>query len=116
MMFPFGQSVLRDRQHRISDPYNPDSSTPGGWDEVDTVEIEGGFVGSSSSAAVASATRTQVISDKSLFCDPSHDVREGDRIRSGSRAYIVDAVPEADVNPFTGWQPVQEIPLKEVLG
>ena len=116
MTFAFGQAVRRHRQKRIVDPYDPSETTPGGWKDPDSITIEGGFIGSSSSAAVASATRTQIISGKSLYCDPSYDVLPGDRIESGPRMYDVDAVPEADVNPFTGWQPVQEIPLKEVLG
>lgn len=116
MEFAFGQSVERDRRKPIIDPYDPDNSTPGTWADVDTITIENAFVASSSSAGVASATRTQAISDKSLYCPPDEDVQFGDRIRSGTRTYDVDAVPEADVNPFTGWQPVQEIPLKEFLG
>jgi hypothetical protein len=113
----FGQTVVRERRKRIPDPYNPDRLVDGPWDDPDTLELPGSFVASSSSSATNTATRTQVITTKSLYCtDPTADVRVGDRIRDGERVYPVDAVPAADTNPFTGWQPVKEIPLKEVLG
>lgn len=115
MMFTEGQTVIRDRRAQITDPYSGQSA-PGSWDAPLVITISGAFVASSSSADVSSATRTQVISAKSLYCEPGADVAVGDRIRASGRTYEVDAVPESDVNPFTGWQPVQEIPLTEVLG
>ena len=115
-MFPFGQQVVRERRKRIPDPYNPDETTDGPWDDPDELEIPGAFVASSSSADVASATRSQVLTAKSLYCEPTADVLVGDRIRAGAAVYQVDAKPEADTNPFTNWQPVQEIPLEEVSG
>ena len=70
------------------------------------------------------ATRSQILTEKSLYLtDPAADVQPGDRIRrggtldentgiwSGGTVLYVNARPEADTSPFTGWQPVVEIPL-----
>lgn len=117
MEFLFGQDVLRDRSPLIEDPYNPGKQIPSGdWDNATTITLEQAFVASSSSKPVASATRTQVLTEKSLFCQPDADVRVGDRIRAGGVDYFVHAKPAADVNPFTGWQPIVEIPLEDVEG
>lgn len=117
MQFPHGELVERDRRPEEADPYNPDRVTPGSWDDATTIELEAAFVASSSSTAVQDATRSQILGSKSLYLtDVDADVQVGDRIRAGGRAYYVNEIPEADVNPFTGWQPVQEIPLDLTLG
>lgn len=117
MEFPFGPTVYRDRRRPIPDPYNPASTVPGSWDgPLDTIAIPGAFVGSSSSVRVTDATRSQILTAKSLYCDPDADVRAGDRIRADGVTYQVDAKPAADTNPFTGWRPPQEIPLKDPTG
>lgn len=116
MDFEFGQDVMRDRRKLITDPYDPSHQIQGGWDDPDTITLPGAFVASSSSAAVPDAARTEIVTYKSLYCDPALDVVDGDRIRSGADTYQVPEVPSADTNPFTGWQPVREIPLKGVKG
>lgn len=116
MDFPFGVDVLRDRRPMRPDPYNPDALVQGSWDEAETVAIAGAFVASSSSTGPADASRTQVLETKSLYCAPDADVQVGDRIRFGGSAFYVNAIPEADVNPFTGWHPVREVPLDRSLG
>lgn len=118
MEFPNGSTVLRDRRKPIKDPYNPDSTVPGKWsDRVDTIELPGAFIASSSSVGTASATRSQILTAKSLYLtDTTADVQAGDRIQDGTAIYEIEAVPTSDRNPFTGWQPVQEIPLKAVAG
>ncbi|TFC30109.1 hypothetical protein E3O55_08480 [Cryobacterium sp. MDB1-18-2] len=115
MGFQFGETVLRDRRRKNVNPYSKEIA-PGDWADVDTIPIEGAFVAASSSIAVSSATRTEILTAKSLYCDPADDVLVGDRIRVGDDSYQVNAKPAADVNPFTGWQPIQEIPLGEASG
>jgi hypothetical protein len=113
----FGQSVLRDRRKSKPDPYDPSHEIPGSWsDPVDTAEIKRSFVASSSSTAVPDASRTQFQVYKSLYCPPDSDVKPGDRIRADGVTYEVNGVPQADTNPFTGWRPTAEIPLKVVMG
>lgn len=117
MQFEHGQTVHRDRRKSIPDPYNPANPKPGPWSDADTIDLADAFVASSSSNASSDAIRSQVLSTKSLYVtDPYVDVQVGDRIRVGSSIFYVNEIPESDVNPFTGWQPVKEIPLDHTLG
>ena len=115
-MFAFGTSVERLRAGLSTDPYSG-QETRSDWDHPEPpLTISEAFVASSSSSPVDGELRQEVLTTKSLYCDPAADVQAGDRIVSGSHTYTVTALPEADTNPFTGWQPVQEIPLEEVIG
>lgn len=117
MRFPHGETVERDRRPLIPDPYDPDGTVLGKWEDAETIEIEDAFVAASSSIAASDATRSQILTSKSLYCtDPDVDVQVGDRIRAGGREYYINELPEADTNPFTGWQPAVEIPLDSTLG
>ena len=116
MSFPFGQSVLRDRRPRVPDPYNPQRTTWGTWASADTATIEGAWIASSSSTRTQTATRAQILTEKSLFCRSDADVLPGDRIRAGTETYYVTVKPAADANPFTGWTPVLEVPLEDREG
>ncbi|MDN3309564.1 hypothetical protein QWJ90_01330 [Microbacterium oryzae] len=115
MQFAHGTTVYRLRPRMIDDPYS-DEQTPGGWDEPDELPIDGAFIAQSSTSRVGTATRTQAIEAKSLYCDPAADVQPGDRIRADGEVFTVDGFPAADTNPFTGWQPVMEVPLTRALG
>lgn len=126
MEFPGGEQVVRERRQPVTDPYNPSSQVPGSWgDPLAYLVLEQAFVASSSSTAPVDATRSQILTEKSLYLtDPSADVQPGDRIRRGGTLDVVSGVwsggtvlyvnvrPAADTNPFTGWQPVVEIPLE----
>lgn len=133
MEFPFGEQVVRERRQPVQDPYdpgNPASQVPGSWeDPLAYLVVEGAFVASSSSSAPVDATRSQILTEKSLYCtDPSVDVQPRDRIRrggtldedtgtwSGGEVLYVNVRPAADTNPFTGWQPAVEIPLDMTEG
>ena len=115
MDFPYGQTVVRLRAGLVNDPY-AGTSTRSDWENPDEQEIPGAFVAQSSTARITSATRTQALESKSLYCPPSADVRAGDRVVAGDETFVVDGVPTADVNPFTGWQPVREVPLERMIG
>lgn len=130
MDFPFGQTVFRDRRTTTANPHNPSRPVEGDWDPALTIQIDGAFVAASSTSgssatAVRDATRSQLLTSKSLYLsDPTADVLPRDRIRVGGSlgdmssgiAYLVEVFPDADVNPFTGWQPVAEVPLENVRG
>lgn len=117
----FDGVVTRWRRLLIPDPREPDRMIPGEWADAVPTPVEGAWVASTSSAATRSENRLQVMTAKSLFLDdPEADVQAGDGIsvRSGADGpeYVVEAVPEADCNPFTGWQPVREVPLVSYRG
>lgn len=125
MEFPFGEQVVRERRQLVIDPYDPGTSVPGSWEATLTyLELDSAFIASSSSTAPLDATRSQILTEKSLYLtEPSVDVQPGDRIRrggtfdedtetwSGGDVLYVRVRPAADTNPFTSWQPVVEIPL-----
>lgn len=119
MSFPHGRSVWRLRARPIMDPYS-EEVTGEDWSDPDELEIRGAFIAQSSTSAVSSATRSQALEAKSLFCDGDIDVRKGDRVRDGAEGapvYTIDGIPPAaDTNPFTGWTPEREIPLTRGVG
>jgi len=124
--FRFGQTVFRDRRAILTDPYNPTRTIgEGDWDPAQTIPLQGAFVASSSSVSRSDATRSQILTEKSLYLtDPAADVLARDRIRVGGTQgdlasgtpYLVDARPDADVNPYTGTQAALEIPLTLIEG
>lgn len=115
MDFAHGADVVRQRRRRVPDPYNPDRTTTAPWeDDPDTLPIADAFVSTSSSSAGFDAARGLVVTTRSLYCsDPTVDVQRGDRIVHPGGIGYVRTIPAADVNPFTGWQPVKEIVLAE---
>lgn len=117
MNFPHGRTVFRLRPRSFYDPVS-DTQVEGDWTDPDSFPIPGAFIAQSSTSAAIGATRTQALEAKSLFCAPDVDVQMGDRIQDGEGGpvYPVDGVPAADVNPFTGWQPVREVPLQRAVG
>jgi hypothetical protein len=116
MDFPQGQTVQRDRRKTVPDPYSSAGTAPGEWGDADSVTIANAWVASSSSSSTRDATRVQILTAKSLFCQPDADVRAGDRIRVDGETYYIRVKPAADRNPFTGWRPVLEVPVEEVSG
>lgn len=129
MEFPFGEQVVRERRQLVIDPYDPGTSVPGSWEATLTyLELDSAFIASSSSTAPLDATRSQILTEKSLYLtDPDADVRAGDRVRRGGsegedgiwrggEVLYVNVRPSADTNPFTGWQPIVEIPLDMTEG
>src|SRR5690606_15395460 len=85
MEFPHGETVTRERRQLIPDPYNPERTTRGSWDdELDMIPLESCFVDFGSSSSVNDATRSPVSTTMALFCpDPDVDVKVGDRVRRG---------------------------------
>lgn len=115
MTFAHGISVFRQRPKMVTDRYSG-KQVPGSWDDPDELELPGAWVAQSSTSRLTTASRTQLLESKSLFCDPDADVLASDRIRVGSTIYPIEGIPEADWNPFTGWRPYREVPLGRVIG
>lgn len=107
--------VVRVRPKQIADPYS-NGQVPAGWDKATETEIPGGWIAQSSTNRLVTATRAQLVESRSLYCDPSFDIAETDRIRDGGVTYEIDGLTAADTNPWTGWQPVREVPLSRVVG
>lgn len=114
--FPHGETATRMRRKELTDPYSH-TVTLGDWSDPDELTLDGAFVASSSTSSRSDEARTQLLEAKSLYLeDPDADVHEQDRIRAGGVTYKIDGIPSADTNPWTGWQPVREIPLTRVVG
>ena len=116
MQFDYGQTVVRERAKPILDPYSQEQIGED-WANPDKLTLDDAFVSSSTSTANTGEIREQVVTSKSLYLEePDADVQLGDRIRTPGHLYVIEVLPEADVNPFTGWQPVREVPLVEDTG
>ncbi|OIU88657.1 hypothetical protein [Microbacterium sp. AR7-10] len=136
MDFPFGQTVYRLRGAPIIDPYSGEQ-IDADWDNPGVLPIPGAFVAQTSTSMLATATREQALESKSLFCEGAFDVKKGDRVFTGTftpplpdgaisvpdgtvmagETYSIDGIPPAaDTNPFTGWTPPREIPLRRGVG
>lgn len=117
MEFPHGSELVRERRRQIPDPYNPDRTSPGDWDDAPVQLPVSGFVSSTSSSPTRDAARSDIDSVMFLYLDdPDADVRAGDRIVYADGIGYVRSKPAADINPWTGWQPVKEIRLYETEG
>ena len=113
MEFPEGVTVQRLRAGRTWDPYS-ETYIEGDWDNPDVLDLPGAFIAQASTSSTQTEHRTQVLETKSLYLtEPDADVREGDRVRvwPAGAQLTVGGVPAADTNPWTGWQPVREVPL-----
>lgn len=115
MDFPHGVTVERLRAKTRTDRYSQ-KPVATDWSDPDVLTIANAFVAQSSTSRSQDVTRTQMLELKSLYCAADADVQPADRIRAGGIVYEIEGVPAADVNPFTGWQPIREIPLRRDLG
>lgn len=127
MDFPAGQTVFRDRRALTGTRYAPTAQKrDGDWDPEQSIELPNAFIGPSTGIAPVDATRSQILTTESLFLgDTTADVIPKDRIRVGGTLAdldtgrvigYVEVRPDAPANPFTGWQPVVEIPLNLAEG
>lgn len=107
--------MRRLRATEAVDPYNGRRTVPD-WTIPDELEFNG-FIASQTSAMTPEGAREENVATAMLTVeDPGIDIRRGDRIVFSGRTFIVDGVPEADANPFTGWCPTMQVRLQEVLG
>jgi len=114
--FTVTSEFVRQRAVLVVDPYDPDAAGVPSWDTPDELTVWG-YLASQSSTEQADPVRAQIITTKQLILDdPDADVERGDRIRQGVKVWTVTGFPEADINPFTGWQPTRVCNLEEVQG
>ena len=116
MRFDYGETFTRLRAAAVLDPY---SGEPVGedWGNPEEEPIAGAYFSSQASSDGDGEVRRQTETGQVLVIpDPDADVRRGDRIRRGSRVWRVVGFPEADVNPWTGWQPTLLVELEHHEG
>lgn len=117
---PFGETAVRLRRRMIEDPYSGEL-TRSDWSNHDELEIEGAAVAPSSSTDQVGTSNTNtnrqlVITMMSVYGPTGMDVREDDRIRVRSGLWDVIGDKADWRNPFTGWEPGDEFPVKRVKG
>lgn len=117
------QILIRLRRQNKPDPYNPDRQVPTSWDQAVSAQIKGVLVAITSTehpgASHPAALREDIAYTAQLIIDdPKADIQRGDRIclPDHSHCWDVQGFPQANQNPFTGWQPTLVCNLKEVRG
>lgn len=116
-MFPLanGETVTRIRRRMVLDPYS-NEETLGTWEDAAELEIEGVAIAPSSSSEPLNDNRQQVISGMSIYGAPDMDVLPADRIRARTGLWDVAGENVVWTNPFTGWTPGSEFPIKKAVG
>jgi hypothetical protein len=118
MQFTHGDLVERLRSETYEDPYSG-TDVDGDWSSPDVEVIPNAWIAQSSTSRFEDISRTQFLEQVSLYCPPEVDLRKTDRIRvggEGGTVYEIEGIPHAPRNPFTGWQPVREVPLGREVG
>lgn len=116
-MFPLtdGETVVRERRRMILDPYSQEL-TLGDWTDPGKLTVEGVAVAPSSTVEPVNDSRSQVITQMSIYCGPGEDILPGDRIRARNGLWEVQGELQSSINPFTGWNPGCEFGIKKVVG
>ena len=111
--------LVRHRRKLVHDP-RKDEMVPGSWNNPDVLPLPGAYVESGASGVDGEALRGLVESTDRISVpaiDGSFpDVAVGDRIVGDGRRWTVTGFPGADKNPFSGWQPVRHVRVKEAKG
>lgn len=105
----------RRRRVQVPDPHNPARMVGGDWGAAVALPAPS-WVETNANTVVAGPARAMRVTVATLFCPQGTDVQFGDEISDGGLSWIVDAIPTSNVNPFTGWRPPMEVPLREVTG
>jgi hypothetical protein len=90
--------------------------TLGDWSDPDELTVEGVAIGPSSTVEPVNDSRSQVISQMSIYCGSDADILPDDRIRARSGLWDVQGEVQASINPFTGWKPGSEFGIKKAVG
>ena len=113
--FAYGESIIRIRRTMVEDPYSGEL-TQGRWEDANELLIEGAAVAASSTTEQASPNRQMVITSMSVYGPSGMDVLPEDRIRDSRGLWDVTGENFAWRNPFTGWTPGDELPVRRVIG
>lgn len=118
-MFAYGETAIRLRRLKWSDPYSGvESDRP--WDdeghEPDALPVEHVAFNPGGSAEVSADGRSIITTKPTAYAPVGADVKVGDRLVIRGVAYDVDGNPAEWINPFTGWAAGVAIPLELVEG
>lgn len=114
--FEHGETYVRLRAGTVTDPYSGETIGED-WSNPSESPLDGAYFASQSSTDQDDPVRALTSTVKQLIIpNPRADVARGDRIRNGARTWKVVGFPEADKNPFTGWQPTLVVDLEDFVG
>lgn len=114
-MFAHGELVIRQRATPVLDPYSGEP-TDYSWDDPDLLDLPGCGFDPGGSVETSEVGRAPIVTQPTVYADPSADVLAGDRLVVRGRTWEVDGDPADWRNPFTGWRPGLVIKLKAVSG
>lgn len=116
-MFPLsdGETVVRERRRLVEDPYSGEPIRAD-WSDPEELSVEGVAIAPSSTVEPVNDSRSEVITQMSIYFGPDEDIKPADRIRARSGVWDVQGEIQAYPNPFTGWNPGSELAIKKVVG
>lgn len=116
-------SVRLFRRKTAADPYTHGSAgavVPTKWESADVSTLEGAWVDERSVVPVNGDDRVGSLTFAVLLVEAGADVRKGDGVSRDPAAvrpeFVLDVVPFVPLNPFTGWSPLIEVPLRGAQG
>jgi len=115
-------SVKLFRRSAVVDPYTRGrpATVPGSWESAATSVLEGAWVDEVSVSPIGGDDRVGSLTSATLRVEAGADVRKGDGISRDPMAlepeFVIELVPFTPRNPFTGYAPLLEVPLRGARG
>jgi hypothetical protein len=114
-MFPYGETVIRQRGAVVTDPYSGEA-TGVDWDDPDEHEVPGCAFNPGRSSEPLQDARNAVTSQPEVYAPAGVDIVAGDRLVVRGLTFEVDGDPADWISPFTGWAPGLVVALKRTEG
>ena len=104
MLFPYGETVTRQRGVLVEDPYSGSDSSLD-WETPAELDIAGCGVAAGTTLDPNVDARDMVVSDFTVYAPAGADVEPHDRVIV--RGFVCEVVGRPFVwrSPFTGWAP-----------
>lgn len=113
-MFPYGETVTRQRAVQVSDPYS--GETTASWTNPAEVTISGCAFDPGSSGETLDLARNVLTTQPKVYAPAGSDITAADRLVVRGVTYEVDGDVAEWRSPFTGWEPGIVVPLKRSEG
>jgi hypothetical protein len=104
----FGETVVRLRAARVTDPYSQ-TSTRLDWSSPAELAIAGCVVYQADAGEQLDVGRDQVTQHLTVLLPPGTDLTAADRLRVRGLVYDVDGPPFEYRSPLTGWVPGMQV-------